>query len=420
MINPIDEFALRAYVGRCSTAISAATYRERVLNGIVVRPGPGWYSADFSEQHRRRRELQRQLYEDEQTSAVAFLDVKNFFKTCQHDTLALLLLAAAAPAGAVEQLVTLLGQLYPSGRGLPVGFEGSGPLANLFLGPVDRELLTSANDFVRWTDDIDVFLDNVELYDEIYSTIESRLSDVHLELNTDKCSVLEKGPAAEGRLLDPSRDSIFVGDALDNAAERLDLALWAREFGLEYPLPDAHLRSILGLFRSKRDPGALRYLQDTPTAIDKESRSAADYVVALAEDPATRAQLDLDWLEDRAIGRAPAPDTAAGQLHMCRALTSCRVDKARGNRLRDFALRTEVQRDYPALGSWAVRAWSSSKSLNARDCKDILNSIGHLSYRRAAVSGFIRRRDAAAAARLDAFARLQPEVAPAIRYALTA
>src|SRR5690606_36839893 len=40
IMNPLDEFALRAYVGRCSSAIVDATYSDRVLNGLIRRPGP--------------------------------------------------------------------------------------------------------------------------------------------------------------------------------------------------------------------------------------------------------------------------------------------------------------------------------------------------------------------------------------------
>jgi len=57
VLNPLDEMALRTYVGRCSAAVASAVHEERVLNGLIRRPGPAWFSADFREQSRKRRQL---------------------------------------------------------------------------------------------------------------------------------------------------------------------------------------------------------------------------------------------------------------------------------------------------------------------------------------------------------------------------
>lgn len=214
VLEPLDEFALRSYVGRCSQAIVGATMESHVLNGLIRHPGPGWFSADFRDQIRRRRELQRTYYDHPDTAAVGFYDVKEFFRNCRHEDLHHLLLGAGAPVGAASTLVGMLGMVFGSGCGLPIGFEGSGPLANLFLGPVDRALLALGLPFVRWTDDIDVFLRSIEQRAEVADAVASQLDVVHLALNLSKVDVIEKGVRAEERLLDPGRDSLFDDEAI--------------------------------------------------------------------------------------------------------------------------------------------------------------------------------------------------------------
>lgn len=420
VMNPVDEFALRAYVGRCSAAILCATYCDRVLNGVIRRPGPGWFSADFREQSRRRRELQRTFYEDDRTEAVGFFDVKDFFKSCRHDQLVERLLDSGAPAGATYRLAKLLNVLFPSGAGLPIGFEGSGPLANLFLDPCDRALVDLGVEFVRWTDDLDVFLTNLDQWSEVHATVLDRLAGVGLEPNNSKVDVIEKGPAAEQRLLDPGRDSIFEGDALENAVGKLNAELWMRDWGFAEEMPPAHLRSCLGFLRSRANPDAVTYLMETPSSLDREPRSVGDYLAAVAGDPAARRTLDQDWLLDRAVGREPSALTAAGQLHMCRVLAEIRVDKARAKRLLDFAHEDTVLRNYPALGGWAVRAWSASRGWRSAACVDVIQTVGHLSYGRAAVAGFAGHSAAGDGARLGALAGQRPELAPAVSLALAA
>ncbi|HEX9683215.1 MAG TPA: hypothetical protein VGA13_09040, partial [Acidimicrobiales bacterium] len=115
VMSPVAELALRTYVGRCSAAIRSAVDEDRVLNGLIRNPGPGWFSADFREQHRLRRELQRSNYDAESTQAVGFLDVENFFPSCRHDLLGDQLEERRAPRGAAVVLVEMLSSLFATG-----------------------------------------------------------------------------------------------------------------------------------------------------------------------------------------------------------------------------------------------------------------------------------------------------------------
>lgn len=417
-MNPVDEFVLRTYVGRCSNAVLDATDTDRVLNGTIHRPGPAWFSADFREQSQRRRDRQRSLYESPSTGAVGFFDIKDFFKSCGHSQLGDLLFDAGAPDGAIMRLTALLGDLFPSGAGLPIGFEGSGPLANLFLMGVDRSILAHGAEFVRWTDDLDVFLRSPDDWPEIRGVVESQVCLVGLQLNEAKVTMLPKGSAAEDKLLDPSRDSIFYGDAVDNAVAGFDAELWERDWSTPTELPAPHFRSRLGVLRSKVHPGAVEYLAETPSWIDQEPRVVGNYLSTLAKDRSARGQLDQDWLLEKSIGRSPSKETAAGQLHMCRVLASYGPDKAAGKRLLEFAFEADVLRRYPALGAWAVRGWAASQGWKRSDFADVVNSAGHASYQRAASAG-LRGRSGRDHARLDGVARTHPAVAPALEWATT-
>jgi hypothetical protein len=210
VMSPVADLALRSYVGRCSASLAAAVDEGRVLNGLVRSPAPGWFSADFKEQYRIRRELQRRYYEADSTQAVAFLDVRHFFPSCRHDWLRSQLDVIGAPVGASRVLIEMLGQLFPGGVGLPIGFEGSGPLANLLLLPLDTAIAAEGMEFVRWTDDVDVFLPDTGRGPAVLALAKDRLADADLELNEDKSDVIEKSAAAEDRLLDPARDSCSV------------------------------------------------------------------------------------------------------------------------------------------------------------------------------------------------------------------
>ncbi len=419
VISPIAEFALRTYVGRCAAAISAAVDEGHVLNGLIRRPGPGWFSADFKQQIRLRRQLQRLYYDNETTQAVGFLDVERFFPNCRHDWLGNELEALAAPVGAASVLVDMLSMLFQSGVGLPIGFEGSGPLANLFLRPLDEALFAARLPFVRWTDDVDVFLPDASAGSKLLELAEERLAAAHLRLNDNKSDVLEKGDAAEQRLLDPARDSILGGDAVENVKSRLDLHLWMKDLGETEELPAGHFRSFIGFLRAERDPGAIEYLAQTQSWIDREPRAVSDYLAALGSDADARQHLDPDLLLDLAVGRLPDRHTEAGQLHLLRALTEYRVDRSRSSRLLDFATRAEIALNHPVLGAWAVRAWSASQGWSRAAAQNVIEAYGYNDYRRAALIGFADRRPADARA-LHALARADPELAPAVAFALAA
>jgi hypothetical protein len=154
--------------------------------------------------------------------------------------------------------------------------------------------------------------------------------------------------------------------------------------------------------------------------VDGEPRAVGNYMSALAVNKGARKKLDLDWLVDLATRRPTTEHSAAGQLHLCRVLAHYRFPKDRAANLLEFAWRPEVLKKYAVLGAWSVRAWALSQGWRPQETFDIIGTVAHLSYRRAALAGFKPRGAGRAETKLNAIARSHAELAPAVRFALAA
>lgn len=415
VLNPYDDVLLRAYVGRCSMSVKKVTDRTGVFNGLFDHTGPGWTTLNFSKQYAARTKARRDLYDREDIGAVGVFDAKEFFQNCAHDTTEHLLVTSGAPAGAAMALTTMLGQIFPTGVGLPMGFEGSGPIANLFFGEVDRELTRRGIPFVRWTDDLDTFHRTLAEWPEVLDAVQFRLLAVGIPLNIDKTAGFEKGDAAEHRLFDPNRDSIFCEDDPVAAAEgKFEVDMMMEDFfGFTENPPAAAFKNRLRGLRRKPSAGALEFIYAHPEWLDREPRAVGDYLKVLALNTQTHGEIDRDWLMDRAVGRPPSQATAAGQMHALRAVAAYKVDKVEAKALKEFA-EAQVGGGFEALGSWAVRAWSESRGWKAKPATALIREVEHAGYRRAAVMGFAGMDRAHMDKHLDPIRVAHPEVGPTV------
>jgi hypothetical protein len=393
VLDPLDDLALRVYVGRCSPAIVRATDRQHVLNGVIDNPGPGWFTASHREQGRIRRQLQKGYLDRYTTRAVGFFDVKNFFPSCDHEIAGRLLLDAGAPPGAVERILEALDRMYRgSGRGLPIGFEGSGPMANLFLRPMDNALEASGRPYIRWTDDVEVYVGNRSEWAMIAEAAEVAVRSVKLQFNLDKTVALPTGGPAEARIFDPARDSIFAAD--DPAAEIVDELVWEAmwsEWGMTGDMPPARFRSYIGRLKADRDPGALAFLTAYPYWILREPRAVGDYLIDLVRHDPTKGLVDRDWLIELATDPAVGDATAAGQLHLCRVLSHIPLSHGDGETLLNFATDFRRMNRYCELSAWATRGWARSSGWDASDALDLVTACAMRPVQRAAIAGFLHK-----------------------------
>lgn len=393
VLDPLDDLALRVLVGRCSHAIAAVTDEAHVLNGVIRNPGPGWTTASYRAQHRRRRELQHAHVSATSTKAVGFFDIKNFFPSCGQELVCRMLHDAGAPVGAVDVLGETFARMFDgSGQGLPIGFEGSGPIANLMLRPMDAAIGASGRPYIRWTDDVEVFIQNRTEWTMIVEAAQEAVSSVGLSFNLDKTKALPVGGEAEAHLFDPTRDSIFNSDdpVTEIAGEFGWAAMW-KTFGSSGDMPPGRFRAFLGKLARVHDPGALEFLAAYPLWINREPRPVADYLIALMRHSPTMSLVDRDWLVELATVDTVRRTTAAGQLHLFRALATVPVGRDHGKKFLDFATDHRRINRYGELAAWAMRAWSQSDHWNPTDALDLVSAYRPASLRRAALAGFIRK-----------------------------
>lgn len=415
VMNGLDDLTLRTYAGRCSAAIQASTDDTRVFNGLIVQPGPGWRCASFKDQHRQRRNLQAALYADPEVEAVGFFDVKNFFGACGHSVTGSLLDAAGAPPGAIATLIGLLGCLSPDGVGLPVGFEGSGPIANLFFREVDRKLTEAEIPFSRWTDDLDTFLRGLGDWNPVHSLVSGGMAWVGHALN-EKVELLPKGADAFRRLLDPGRDSMFGGeDPVEHAEGVLNGEMKIPANSYELQMSPSRFRGVLRALGRGPSASGTSFLEERPMWFNREPKATADYLIGVFNNKKTRKALDLDWLMDQAVGTAPDDASAARQLHAARVLSVCRVGKNRGQALKDFASDRASDRTYMAVGAWATRAWAQSRAWKVQQALHLIEEADHDAFGRAALSGITRMRDSHRGSHLRTVRDIRPSIGPAVR-----
>jgi hypothetical protein len=159
-LDPFDDLILRCIVGRTTAAIKHSVDRSVVCSYPLETTGAGWKvsNARDANQHRRARGLEE--LRKESCAALGTLDIERYYESISIERLAEELEGLGAPAGAVSVLSSSLRELESLGgsSGLPIGFEGSGPLGNLYLAEGDAVLRSGGVPVVRYTDDTWAFI----------------------------------------------------------------------------------------------------------------------------------------------------------------------------------------------------------------------------------------------------------------------
>jgi RNA-directed DNA polymerase len=146
-------------------------------------------------------------YVEEGKKWVVDIDLKSFFDQVSHDRLMNLI----SPSVSDKRVLRLIGRYlrapmrYADGRqekrlrGTPQGGPLSPLLANIYLGPLDMELERRAIAFVRYADDVALFLSSERAAQRALENITVWLKKVlDLEVNESKSG---SGPSGESQLL---------------------------------------------------------------------------------------------------------------------------------------------------------------------------------------------------------------------------
>jgi RNA-directed DNA polymerase len=140
-------------------------------------------------------------------SWVVDIDLRNFFDQVNHDRLMTLLSSRIADKRVLKLIGRYLraplreadGTQQKRTRGTPQGGPISPLLANLYLDPLDRELERRGIAFVRYADDIALFVSSERSAQRVLASVKAWLKKhLDLELNDDKSGA---GPSEQSKLL---------------------------------------------------------------------------------------------------------------------------------------------------------------------------------------------------------------------------
>jgi hypothetical protein len=415
-IDPYDEVALRALMGRCTPALVRSWNPTEVCSYEVVAPGPRWWVADHRTGNVRRRATAEKHMAHRRFRALAVLDIRNYYASISLDVLTKLMLDARCPEGAVRALINILGAHHDlSGiPGLPIGFDGSGVLANAYLAPADLVLRPLAIGLVRYTDDTWAFLDH-DRWDQVRESYATALKDLRLTLHPVKSRLVPAALADEvvhnadlDYLTGGNTRSVPADEALDLLTAQADLSPRLRD--------GAQVHFALGALRRHQDARGIGVIENAPDLLDEEPTSVGKYLCAVAAHPPTRRRLDDGWLAERA-SRSPHKLTLAGQVQAARAATVKGLAKTEGRRFLDLATDPALYDQVP-LRAWAAAAWSASRDWKLDTAIGAIEHLGEFSVRRAFTNGARGRPlPERMASKREHLLRVDPDLAPSVVWA---
>jgi hypothetical protein len=328
-LDPYDDIGLRVLVGRMTAMLKKACHRDQIFSYPLASTGAGWSTVPYRLAQNHRREHGISLLNDPRCRALGVFDVADYYASIDVELLASQLLEHNAPLGAVSALRATLKHLTESAgvTGAPIGFEGSGPLANLYLLPADDVAAGTRLGFVRYTDDSWLFLRELEAWDDARAEYQARLAELSLRLNETKSKVYDTfWDDASGVIRHGLLDSHTEGDtkriSTDAAVEVLNAAT-------EEPDWQA-FRFAMGALKSDQDPRGLDHLESHPELFDQEPRIAADYLTQLAKKPAARRRIDPEWVVDLADRPEPVRPSLDNFTH-AESLTICILARSSAN-----------------------------------------------------------------------------------------
>lgn len=419
-LDVYDELALRVLVGRVVPAVERSIDRQSVLSYPLGAPPPAWWTKDHRQPISDRRRKGLTYLNDDRCAGLGTMDVTDYYRSVDLRRLGEVLAGMQAPTGSVTALTDYLSALPASGGpgGLPIGFEGSGLLANAYLHRMDKVLAQRAP-FTRYTDDVWCFPTSEELWDEVRSAVEVELAGLGLTLNESKTRFWDKvWDDPYSVILNRTLDSI-TGEGAGPVNPSHSLELLEVELLVDNPDRDwTVVRFALANLAASRFEPAIPVLEAHPDLFTEVPISVGKYFVALAQDPAARSAIDHDWLVERAVEDGSSRLLAA-RVWACIALSHLHLGRTHGQRLFDLATDFANYGKLP-MQIWAATAWGHSEAWKPGLAVQAAEHFGALSLRRA-FSLTMRDRGGNRARRSRWHRHLEsvePDLAPTLSWAL--
>lgn len=181
------------------------TYMDRLIQQAIAQVLTKMYDAEFSEnsygfraEKNAHQALQKaREYIGEGYSHVVDLDLSEFFDRVNHDYLMNELSKKIGDKALLRLIHKILraptndqGELLPSKQGIPQGGPLSPLLSNIILDKLDKELEKRGHRFVRYADDISIYVKSKRAGERVMESISTYIEkELKLKVNIEKSSV---------------------------------------------------------------------------------------------------------------------------------------------------------------------------------------------------------------------------------------
>lgn len=354
----LDPFADLAYLALLTPAVPHIERHLSRRNVFSVRAEifatGAWRTVPWRQAQARLHEVLAE-FDDDSSFAVGQMDVQNHFATVDTGPLARTLSSVGCADSTVRGIVAFLdelGSVVGVPHGLPIGPEASAVLGTVALVSLDRLLERVTLRFTRWVDDITFLVGHERLYGLVHDEVAAHLESRRQRANHAKCQSTRADQWQPHRAGHGSGLSWDDDVAADEAVASLIEAVEAEDFAV--------IAAPLGRLRSLSDPRAVSILQRHPKAVMARPKQCASYLRKVQAEIA-----DWQWAIDLALGET-TDWTAAGQLHLLRAVPRSAVGSSDGQRL--FEKAATLDRDsFAALADhMAVKAGQSPERTKTR------------------------------------------------------
>lgn len=347
--DPLDELDLRARVAPVVQVVDEALGHE-VVSYPLAHAAPAWRSGRPEATRRRLGSLAR--IEDADFRGLGMLDVSAYYPSVSVQLLGDLLVAIGANEGAATDLCNAVSRFTAAAglAGLPIGPETSGLLGNVYMVPLDVELVKLGMPFYRLTDDVWIFPRGEQSWERAIARCDVVFSGLELRRAPDKTEFIAE----------PSKALMYVQDpAISVTQGWLD---FDRNIALE------GLQELLDVMEDEAWPSATRFrfamriassLTDThvadllarrPELMEVDPAAAGRYLAVATRKSRRHLEPLMPHLERQSTQR-----TEAVQLHLIRSASVCGWGRAERVCLETIA--SDPRR--PSL----VRAWALRGSL---------------------------------------------------------
>jgi hypothetical protein len=282
--DPFDEMVVRMIVDGLAARADAMVGPEAIGYRLKPKPPGGvWAYRDLGRAHRRLRDQSARCIRSSDFECLLITDFRSCYHNVDHSLLAGLLLAAECKPGSVVALAECLTAFARKSdlRGLPIGLEAGGLLANVYLSPIDRGLAHGGLNFLHWGDDYSFFLSKAESVERTTELLNEHAHALGLAIAEDKTELIwdpdEALQRTKDRLLSYAQAAL-AGDPTEGL--RMVYDMFEKEVASDHP-DLSRFRFATRTLRNRRDPFALPSLARDRRLLALDPRTAGDYVEAL-------------------------------------------------------------------------------------------------------------------------------------------